>query len=475
MDNTTPDPDFPPVGSVWAPDDDGNLHPDNQRLLKAFARAIDDDAESQVLAVIDSWPDEDIMDLLINLSLKRARSLYEALPPARAIGVLQEIRPGLRGLLLQATSLARATRIVAGLEEDEQVELLDDLPENLSESLLVQLPNAAMLRRRLEFEEDSAGSIMSNKFVAVLDDWDVGMAVRKIRRSAPGIEKLYEVYVVDESRKLVGTLKLRDLILNDKDTRIRDIQREVEAWVSADTDQEEVLELAERENLGVLPVVDEDMRVIGRITVEELQEIARDEADEDIKLMSGLGQDAQADESIGTMIRSRLPWLVGGLLGASLAGLVVGSFEDKLQSAAVLASFIPIVMAMAGNAGIQSSTITVQGLAAGNLWSGNLVGRLGKEVTGSILNGVAIALLLGGLIMALSTVVEIQSPQLLAMSAGLSVASVIVMAALIGATVPILLHRIDIDPAVATGVFITTWNDIFGVVVFFVIASAVYL
>ena len=316
---------------------------------------------------------------------------------------------------------------------------------------------------------------MSNKFVAVLDDWDVGTATRMIRRKAADIQKLYEIYVVDEERRLTGRLKLRDLLLNDRETLVSTIMRKLPASVGPDTDQEEVLDLALRLNLQTVPVVDEDDRVIGRITVDELAEIIRDEAEEDMMIMGGVAPDALPDDSVGRIIRGRLPWLVGGLVGASLAGLVVGGFEDKINQAAILASFIPVVMAMAGNAGIQASTVTVQGLAAGNVWLGDVGSRLGKEFLGSLINGALVAVVLGLLVMLIAQFVELRSPERLALAAGLSVATVTVMAATFGAAIPLLLKRIGVDPAVASGVFITTANDIFGVIVYFFIASTIYL
>ena len=215
---------------------------------------------------------------------------------------------------------------------------------------------------------------MKTKFVAVHEDWDVRTATRAVRKMAAEIESFYEVYVVNEQRQLVGRLQLRDLLLNKKRARIGDIMRPVEVFVGPDEDQEDVLELARTYNVQTIPVIDEKRHVLGRITVEELHEIVRDEAEEDIMLMSGLAPDALPDDSVRRIIRGRVPWLAGGLVGATLAGAVVGSFEDQLRQAAILASFIPVVMAMAGNAGIQASTVTVQGLAAGNLWIGTLDG-----------------------------------------------------------------------------------------------------
>ena len=453
--------------------------PQTDHEEREFAHQIDaliaEDRRDEVLRAIGGLDDADVTDLLINLPLRRARKVYDWLPPDFAAHVIEPMNADLRAVLVEGTEARRIAAIVEELDDDDAVELLNDLPDDVEEAVLDELDEDEELRERLKFDEDSAGGVMSNKFVVVLDHWNVGTATRLIRRKAKEIEKFYEAYVVNEARQLVGRLKLRDLLLNKKKVRIRDIMRPDTVSVSPDADQEDVLELANRYKLATIPVVDDEKHVLGRITVDELQEIARDEAEEDMMIMGGVTPDSLPDHSLARIIRGRLPWLIGGLLGAVLAGVVVGSFETELQRAAVLATFIPVVMAMAGNAGIQASTVAVQGLASGNVWTGDVGRRLFKEFMGSVINGSVVALLLIAIVLAATNVVEIHEPQRLALAAGLSVAIVTAMAATLGSTIPLLLNRFGIDPAVATGVFITTSNDILGVLVYFVIASSIYL
>ena len=459
----------------WVRGEPGELAPENRELLAMLERLIRDDEPANVLGVVGHWDPLDIRDLLIYLPIKLARRLFSWLPAGSAVDVLVAVSPDLRAQLIQDIEVGQIAEIASGLEEDDAVELLDDLPQSVVDELLDRLPDSDDLRERLEFAEDTAGEAMTTKYVAVHEDWDVRLATRAVRKMATEIESFYEVYVVNEARQLVGRLQLRDLLLNKKRARIGDIMREVEVFVGPDEDQEDVLELARTYNVQTIPVVDEDMHVIGRITVEELQEIVRDEAEEDIMLMSGLAPDALPDDSVGRIIRGRFPWLAGGLVGAVLAGAVVGSFEDQLRQAAILASFIPVVMAMAGNAGIQASTVTVQGLAAGNLWIGDLGRRVVKELLGSLINGALIGVALAILVVAASEFISLEAPLRLAVAAGLSVLVVTVIAATLGSTIPLVLNHFDVDPAVATGVFITTTNDILGVLVYFSIASAIYL
>jgi len=453
----------------------GEIHPENRPVLDTIEGLIGDDNKREVMAAMRGWSAADVVELMVQLPLRKARRFWRWLPAGPAVKVLTAINPDLRAVVMQDSSIARLSAIVSEMDDDDAVELLDEFPDEMIDAVLEQVPGSERLRERLDFEEDTAGEVMSNKFVVVLDEWDVGMATRAIRTKAADIETFYEVYVVDEDRRLVGRLQLRDLLLNKKKTRIHDIMREVEVYVYPDVDQEDLLDFASRYRVQTIPVVDEDHHVIGRITLDELQEIVRDEAEEDIMLMSGLAPDALPDDSVGRIIRGRLPWLAGGLLGAVLAGAVVGSFEEQLKQAAILASFIPIVMAMAGNAGIQASTVTVQGLAAGNLWIGDLGQRVTKEFFGSLINGAIIAIALGLIVLLASQIVSIESPVRLAIAAGLSVLLVTMMAATLGSTIPLVLNHLDIDPAVATGVFITTANDILGVLVYFLIASSIYL
>jgi magnesium transporter len=463
------------LSAQWIRGEPGEIASANRELLDRIEDLTRNNDEGGGLAIVSPWEPADVGDLMIYLPIKFARRLYDWLPTELASEVLAEVSPDLRSNLVEHADIERIAEITEGLHEDDAVELLDDLPAPVVEQLLQRLSDGEDLRERLEFEEDTAGEAMTSKFVAVLDGWNVRTATRAVRKMAAEIETFYEVYVVNEARQLVGRLQLRDLLLNKKKTKIRDIMREVSVFVYPDADQEDVLELARMYDVQTIPVVDEELHVIGRITVEELQEIVRDEAEEDIMLMSGLAPDALPDDSVGRIIRGRLPWLAGGLVGAALAGAVVGSFEEQLKQAAILASFIPVVMAMAGNAGIQASTVTVQGLAAGNLWIGDLGGRVVKELMGSLINGALIAVALGLIVVGVSQFMHFEEPVRLATAAGLSVLLVTMIAATIGSTIPLVLNHFDIDPAVATGVFITTANDILGVLVYFTVASTIYL
>jgi magnesium transporter len=313
---------------------------------------------------------------------------------------------------------------------------------------------------------------MAREYVAVPIDWTVADVTEEVRRNAETVEEIYAVFVIDEAETLQGVITLKRLLLSQADARIDSVMNEDFISVTTDVDQEEVARIMERYDLVSLPVVDGVGRLVGRITIDDVVDVIRDEAEEDIQRMSGMSGDEEPTDSVMRITRGRLPWLLLGLVGAGLSGLVIGSFESALEQAVVLATFIPIVMAMAGNAGIQSSSIVVQGLASGDVWASDVWRRLGKEVLVALINGLVLAVLLSAFVLIAALGFDTVR---LALTAGLSLFIVILLATCIGTTVPLFLHRFGVDPALATGPFITTSNDIIGLAVFFLLAAVLYL
>jgi magnesium transporter len=284
---------------------------------------------------------------------------------------------------------------------------------------------------------------------------------------------VYTAFVVGDDGSLEGTVSLKQFLLAPGDVPVHDIMERDFISVTTDIDQEEVGRIVQRYDLVSLPVTDSAGRMMGRITIDDVVDVIRDEAEEDMQIMSGVAGGEEPTDSVMRISRGRLPWLLVGMVGAGLSGLVIGSFESALEQAVVLASFIPVVMAMAGNAGIQSAAIAVQGLASGEVWTSDVARRLGKELGVSLINGVVLALVLGVAVALLPF--DDANIARLAFTAGLSLLLVIILATCIGTTVPLLLHRFDVDPAIATGPFITTSNDIIGLAIFFAIATLLYL
>ena len=443
-------------------------------MVDAFSRLIKAGDREAVTRALKRWPPAHLVALFVHLPLRRARVLLDWLDRYQA-RVVAELNPSFRDALLEDVTVQRLADVLDGLEPEDAASALRELPEAVVQQVLPRLRDHAAIESSRGYEEESAGSIMSRKFVAVPPDWVVGQVTREIRAHAREIERLYAVYVVDADHRPVGYLRLRDLLLSPKEACVRDIMSTDFIAVGPDIDQEAVARIADRYELSVVPVVDREGRLIGRITPKKLRRVLREEAEEDINLMAGLPADTGPDESIGRIVRGRIPWLLIGLAGASVSAAVVGAFEDQLARAAILATFIPIVMSSAGNAGIQASTVAVQGLATGAVTFGDLGWRLGKELIAALSNGAIAAAVLVTLVILMSRFVALDDPVRLALTAGVALMTVITLAVAVGATVPLILDRIGIDPAMATGVFITTGNDIMAVAVFFLMVTLFYL
>ena len=446
----------------------------NEEVLDTIADLIRAREKKSLVTRLRKWPVTDLVELFHELPLKRARKLFKWMPDKVNALILAELSTDFRTALMAEVPLARVALLLDSLDSEDIIEILDDFPEGVIAQMLPHLKARKEVEINLAYPKETAGNIMSSKYVAVPASQTVQQTIKDVRTKATGIEKLYAVFIVDDQHRPIGYLKLRDLLVATPDTRVETIMRGDLITIHPEVDQEVAAQLAERYELSVVPVVNAAGKLIGRITADRLQQVFQEEADEDMKLMSGVAADSRSDESIIRIVRGRLPWLISGLIGASIAAAVVGSFKNELEQAAILASFIPIVMAMAGNAGIQASTVSVQGITAGSLQIGDLGWRVGKEVIGGFFNGAAVASLLSLLVIGATWIIDIDAAPQLALAAGISLVAVTMVAAMIGAMVPLILDYFSIDPALATGVFITTSNDILSVLVFFLLVTNIY-
>lgn len=419
----------------------------------------------------------DLAQVVSHLSLDEARQVLRWLPVEPAGDLLAELDDDYRARLLEDTSEARLTAMLDELDSDDAADVLADLPEEIAEKVLPTLEDAEDVQELLLYEEDTAGGIMAAEYIAVLQDLTVAEATEEVRRNAETVEDVFSVFVTDDNEHLLGAVSLKGLLLSPSSARVADIMEFDVPSVTTALDQEEVALVMERYDLVTLPVVDSDGRLVGRITIDDVVDVIREEGEEDIQRMSGVAGGEEPTDSVFRIVYGRLPWLIVGLAGAGLAAGVIWTFDDTIQAASVLAGFIPIIMATAGNAGIQSSAITVQRLASGDVWASNLTRRLGKELRVALLNAAIASIVLGLAIYFLAPMFMdgITNPFRLAITATVALLIVIVQATAFGTIIPLLLNRAGIDPALATGPFITTSNDIVGIVVFFLLAEMIYL
>lgn len=422
--------------------------------------------------VADLYP-ADLALLMAHLPFEQARILLRWLPVNRASETVAELDDRVRATLLEDLPASHLTRLLDALDTDDAADVLADLPDEQALRLLPTLEDTQDLAELLDYGEETAGGLMAREYIAVRPDWTLNRVIEEVRRHADDVDEVYAAFVVDDDGKLAGAVSLKQLLLAPGDLPVREIMDPDFISVRTDIDQEEVGRIVQRYDLVSLPVIDAEGRMMGRITIDDVVDVIREEAEEDIQLMSGVTGGEEPTDSVFRISRGRLPWLLVGMVGAGLSGMVIGSFESALEQAVVLASFIPIVMAMAGNAGIQSAAIAVQGLASGEVWSTDVARRLAKELGVALINGAVLALVLGVVVVLLPF--DDANVMRLAITAGFSLLVVIILATCIGTVVPLLLHRFGVDPAIATGPFITTSNDIIGLAVFFLTATMLYL
>lgn len=430
-----------------------------------------------VLNILADLHPADLGEVISHLPIARAQEVFRWLPVEQAADTLSELDDDFRASLLEETSPLRLTALIDELESDDAADVLADLPGDVVERLLPTLEDSKEVKELLSYAEDTAGGIMAVEYVSVADTWTVSDATEEVRRNAETANEIFGVFVVDDSQQLLGKISLKRLLLSRSTALISLIMDTDVVSVNTNLDQEEVARVMERYDLISLPVVDAQNVLVGMITIDDVVDVMREEAEEDIQRMSGVARSEESTDPVVKIIMGRLPWLLAGLVGASCAAAVIWSFKETLEQATILAGFIPIIMATAGNAGIQSSAITVQQLASGDVWASNLGKRLAKEVKVAILNGIISAAILGLGIAFLAPLFmpDITDPLILAGTSTIALLIVIIQATTFGALIPMLLNRFGVDPALATGPFITTTNDIVGILVFFVLAKLLYL
>lgn len=443
----------------------------DESVVEDIGMLLREDRRGMVLNLIADLYPADVALLLRRLPFEEAKQLFRWTPPELAADALAELEDAYRASLLKGLAPAVLTNLLDALDTDDTVDVLADLPDEVALRVLPDLKDTEDLEELLEYGEETAGGIMAREYVAVSPDATLQQATEEVRRHADDVDEIYSVYVVNDVGVLVGVVSLKKLLLSSGSVPVRDIMDTDFISVSVDVDQEEIGQIVQRYDLLSVPVVDADGRMLGRITIDDVVDVIRDEAEEDIQRMSGLTGEEETVDTVVEVSRGRLPWLIVGLVGSGLSGTVIGSFEATLQQAVVLATFIPIVTAMGGNAAVQSAAIAVQGLGSGELWLSDAFTRLGKEMLVSLLNGAVIAALLCGTVAALG----MGDVGTLVATLGLTMLAVSLVATTNGALIPFVITWVGLDPASAMGPFVTTLNDIIGLALYFLIATMVYL
>ncbi len=411
----------------------------------------------------------DIAEVLDELSFDEAVYIIRLLDSETTSEVLMDVDDDVREKILEQLSAKEIAEEIEELDTDDAADVIAELPEERKEAVMQQIEDeehAKEIVELLRFDEDSAGGLMAKELVKVNENWSVLGCVTKMREQAAEVTRVHSIYVVDDSGKLKGRLSLKDLLMASTKSKIADIYIPRVDFVNVHDTAEDVANKMRKYDLEAIPVVDELGILVGRITIDDIVDVIKEEADKDYQLAAGITQDVEADDTILELTRARLPWLFLGLIGGIGAFLIMGGFEDSFKENAVLFFFTPLIAAMAGNVGVQSSAIIVQGLANDDV-KGSINKRLIKEMLLAALNGLALAIFLFLFIWLYNK--DIQT----SFAVSVSLVVVIIVAGLIGTFIPLFLDKRGIDPAIATGPFITTSNDIFGILIYFTIAKLI--
>jgi magnesium transporter len=434
----------------------------NQELLERIRSLISENETSELSGAIGDIRPADLADLIEHLEPDERIFIFKILEPAGAGDVLVEIEPPVQERILNDLDNRAISDIVQELDSDDAADLIGDLPSDRAKEIIgtVHEEVSEELEKLLPYPEDTAGGIMALEFVAIKADATVADAVETVREKREKVEDLFYLWVIDNGGKLVGRISLKDLVLESPECKISEIMNPELISVDVKMDQEEVARLVKKYDLVSVPVVDEQNRLVGRITHDDIIDVIEEEVDEDISLMAGVIKQEIAEDSSLKISRARLPWLIAGLFGGILAAVVINQFEASLERIIALAFFFPVVMAMGGNTGTQAATVAVRGLATGDISLMNIQKRIWMELKVALFNGMICGLLLG-LIVGLWL-----SDYGLGCIVALSLILIVISSGFIGAAVPLALKRLNIDPALATGPFVTTSNDILSLLIY---------
>lgn len=431
--------------------------------LRAFLAAERADDVATVMAPLHA---ADVGDVLESLDPDERLQLVQSLGDLFDYSALTEVDESVRIEITDALSNTEIARGVAGLDSDDAVTILEDLEQVDRDEVLAKLPTfeRLSLKRSLDFPEESAGRRMQTDFIAIPPFWTVGQTIDYLRDNADLPDEFYQIYVVDASYQVLGTLPLDKFIRAARSTMIEALMNTNLVLVDANEDQEEAARDFERYDLVEVGVVDESKRLVGVLTIDDMVDVIHEEADEDIKLLAGVGDEDISDSTVDT-VRSRVPWLVINLFTAVMTSLVIGMFNATIEQMVALAVLMPIVASMGGNAGTQTMTVTVRALSMREL-DGSRVRRLvRREMVVGVVNGVVFALLIG-----LVTWVRFDNLQL-GIVIGLAMIINLIVAGTAGILIPLTLDKFKADPAIASAVFVTTVTDVVGFFAFLGIAG----
>jgi magnesium transporter len=433
---------------------------------KLVKKLISTERTELLKSVFEPLKPVEIANILLQLKLQHQLVVLENLEREISSEVLNNLQdsPSILGDIVKQLSPDRLSDAIEDMPQDDAADFVGLLDDDDADALLERLPekDREELTYLLQYDEESAGGLMTPYVVAIRKNQTVAAAVKEIQKfiKKEGFELFYTAYVVDEYDHLIGTIGTTELLLAERNTLIENLMNPEVVAVDQDLDQEEVARIAKEYDLVVVPVIDKHLRLIGRVTLDDLVDVIVEEHNEDLGHIAGTGDEEVTETSVLRASGDRLPWLLVGLLGGFLTAIVMSYYENALVSLPDVTYFIPLVAALGGSIGIQSSSIVVRGLATGAIQTTDMLVRLWKELRVAVLNGIVCSFILTGMSYYLTHDLS------RALTSGLSLLIVVCFAATVGSTIPIILKRMNIDPALATGPFITTTSDIIGIAIY---------
>lgn len=443
---------------------------DNE-LLDDISSLIETGTAESLLNILANLHPADIGEIINHLRVDEAVYLFGILDNETAGEVIVELDESLREQIFSETDASKITDIVDEMEIDDATDIVAELPDNIAEHVLDNMDEESSedLKEYLKYPDDSAGGIMNSDYIAMQDNLTIKDAIEEIRKNSEEYDNIYQIYVVKPDDELIGTVLIKSLLVHTPETKLVSLIEGNQIYVTPDVDQEKVANIMERYDLVAIPVVDENKKLLGRITIDDIVDVINEEAAEDIQKIAGLSEEEETNYSAYRVSSIRLPWLLVALIGELISASVLSSFQATIKQIYIAGVFIPIVMAMGGSSGTQSAIVVVRGLATGDIWLSETTKRLIKEFKVSLLNGLACAIVL-------LIATQLFWKEALRFSLILSGSLIIIMvnATMIGALIPIVLKKIKLDPAISTGPFVTTANDVIGLLIYFTLISLFY-
>ena len=443
----------------------------SKEIIQEISQLISNKKNKEIKKKVNEIHYADLAEIINELNFQESIYLIKLIDSDKTSDVLTELDEDVREKILERLSEKEIAGEIKELDSDDAADILSELSDEKQEKVISLIKDENItdnIRELLNYEEDSAGGLMAKELISVNENWSVLTCLREIRKQAKDITRVHSIYVLNKKKVLIGRLSLKDLITSPSKSKIKEIYIPKVDFVNVNDSADEVAKLMSKYDLEAIPVVNDKTELLGRITIDDIVDYIKDEAEEDYLLAAGISNDVEADDSILELTKARLPWLILGLFGGLGSVFILESFENIMATKELRALFFytPLIAAMAGNVGVQSSAIVVQGLANDQI-KGSLISRLIKEISLTLLNGIILSLII--------IVFGLLINQSLDMSITISVSMilVIIVAALIGTSVPIILEKFGIDPAIATGPFITTGNDVIGILLFFYIAKII--